>query len=123
MERWRKAASVEAEQVDEKKASDRVAAVKAEMAKAWDATANRDDMLTHIECWLAGAKLKDANGELHDHGVAPAAVRGCVPREVLHVLLEEVYQEKHPEDFEVRAAEVEPSGEGPYRTPGEGRQK
>lgn len=117
MERWLKASAAVAEPVDEQKATDRVTAVKAEIAKAWDATATRDDMLAHVENWLVGAKTKNADGTLHDHGTAPAEVRGCMLREELHALLTEVYQEKHPEDFAAKAEE--PVGAGPYRTPGE----
>lgn len=120
MERWLKAsAAVEAvaEPVDEQKATDRVTAVKAEIAKAWDATATRDDMLAHVENWLVGAKTKNPDGTLHDHGAAPPEVRGCMLREELHALMEAVYREKHPEDFE--KAEEPVGGAGPYRTPGE----
>jgi hypothetical protein len=106
MERWLKtSAAVEAAPVEPQKAADRATAVKAEMAKVWDATATREDMLKHIESWLA-------------YGGAPAEVRGCMLREELQPLLVEVYQEKHPEDFAAKAEEpVE--GAGPYRTPGE----
>lgn len=118
MERWLKSSAAEAVPVEPQKAADRATAVKAEMAKAWDATATREDMLKHAECWLAGAKEKDADGNLHDHGAAPAEVRGCMLREELHALMEAVYREKHPEDFEPKAEEPV-GGEGPYRTPGE----
>jgi hypothetical protein len=104
MERWLKASAVEAVPVDEKKTTDRATAVKAEMARVWDAKATRDDMLKHAEAWLA-------------YGGAPAAVKGCMLREELHALLVEVYQEKHPEDFEKKAEPVVDMG--PYRTPGE----
>jgi len=91
MERWLKASvAVEAAPVDEKKA-DRLAAVKAEMAKAWDTVETRDDMLKQAEEWLAFR--------------APVEVRGCMLREELTPIMEEVYAEKHPEDF------VKPVGE------------
>lgn len=87
MERWMKA--VEAAPVeDEKKLSDRAAAVKAEIAAQWDAIGTRDDMLKHVEEWLA-------------YGAAPAGVKGCVPREELYPIMEEVYKERFPEDFPV----------------------
>lgn len=96
MDRWLKASAVEAAPVvDEKKIEDRATAVKAEVAKVWDATGTRDDMLKYIEEWLAFT--------------APVEVRGCVLREELYPLLVEVYQEKHPEDF--AAAEVKPVGD------------
>jgi hypothetical protein len=106
MERWLKASAVEAAPVaDEKKAEDRVTAIKAEMAKAWDDVPTRDAMLKHVEAWLA-------------YGGAPEGVKGCMLREELYPLLVEVYQEKHPEDFP-KAEEVAVVGAGPYRTPGE----
>jgi len=93
MERWLKAsAAVEAAPVDEKKA-DRLAAVKAEMAKAWDTVETRDEMLKQAEEWLAFR--------------APVEVRGCMLREELTPLMLEVYEEKHPEDF---VKPVEPVG-------------
>lgn len=106
MERWLKSSAAEAVPVEPQKAADRATAIKAEMAKAWDATATREDMLKHVETWLA-------------YGAAPAEVKGCMLREELHTLMEAVYREKHPEDFEAKAEVVEVSGEGPYRTPGE----
>jgi hypothetical protein len=93
MERWLKAAEVAS--VDPAKESARVVAVKAEMAKVWDATMTRDEMLKHAEEWLAFT--------------APVEVRGCMLREELHPLMVEVYREKHPEDFEVKA--LDPIGE------------
>jgi len=106
MERWLKAsAAVEAAPVvDEKKVTDRVTAVKAEMARAWDATPDREEMLKHVEEWLA-------------YGDAPAEVKGCMLREELYPLIVEVYAEKHPEDF--AKAEEGVVNMGPYRTPGE----
>ena len=92
MERWLKAsAAVEAAPVDEKK-TDRATAVKAEMAKVWAETPDRDDMLKHAEEWLAFR--------------APVEVRGCVLREELTPLMLEVYAEKHPEDFAKPVGEV-----------------
>lgn len=96
MERWLKASVAEVAPIDGQKATDRTAAIKLEMAKAWDTTATREDMLKHVEEWLA-------------YGAAPAEVKGCVLREELHPIMLEVYQERHPEDFAV--AEVKPVGE------------
>jgi hypothetical protein len=87
MERWLK--PVEAVASDPVKDETRLVAVKAEMAKVWDATMTRDEMLKHAEEWLAFT--------------APVEVRGCMLREELHPLMVEVYREKHPEDFEVKA--------------------
>jgi hypothetical protein len=106
MDRWLKASAVEAAPVvDEKKIEDRATAIKAEMSRAWDSIGTRDDMLKHVEEWLA-------------YGAAPEGVKGCMLREELHPLLVEVYQEKHPEDFP-KAEEVAVVGAGPYRMPGE----
>ena len=84
MERWLK--PVEAVPLDPTKEANRLAAVKAEMARAWDTTATRDEMLKRMEEWCAFT--------------APIEVRGCVPREALTPIMVEVYREKHPEDFE-----------------------
>jgi hypothetical protein len=107
MERWLKSVAAEAAPVDEQKAVDRVTAIKAEMAKAWDDVPTRDAMLKHVEAWLA-------------YGGAPEGVKGCMLREDLYPLLVEVYQEKHPQDFEAKPAlgvevAVEANGEGAYR--------
>jgi hypothetical protein len=102
MERWLKATAIEAAPIDEQKALDRTAAIKAEMSKVWDAMGTRDDMLKHVEEWLA-------------YGAAPAGVKGCMLREELTPIMEEVYREKHPEDFP-KVEEVVDMG--PYRTPG-----
>jgi hypothetical protein len=96
MERWLKS-TAEAAPVEPQKTLDRAAAIKLEMAKAWVTTATREDMLAHIEKWLA-------------YGAAPAEVKGCMLREELHPIMLEVYQEKHPEDFpkaEVGLGELE----------------
>jgi hypothetical protein len=93
MERWLKAP--EAVAADPVKETAQLAAAKAEMGKVWDATANRDEMLKKIEAWLVAT--------------ASVEVRGCVPREKLYPLMVEVYQEKHPEDFE--AVKPAPVGE------------
>jgi len=85
MERWLKPA-VAAAPVDEQKVVAQVAAVRAEMTARWDAIATRDAMLRHVENWLA-------------YGAADAGVKGCLPRETLHVVMAEIYQEKFPEDF------------------------
>lgn len=90
MERWLK--SVDAVVLDPAKETAQVTAVKTEMSRVWDETKNREAMLKHAEWWLA----KDA----------PVEVRGHVLREVLYPLMEQVYQEKHPEDFAVAPAEV-----------------
>jgi hypothetical protein len=95
MERWLKAAAVEAVPVDEQKVEDRATAVKAEMRRVWDATGTRDAMLKHIEEWLA-------------YGAAPAGVKGCVLREELHPIMLAVYEEKYPEDF--APVDVRPGG-------------
>lgn len=110
MERWLKASEVEAVQVEPTKAADRVTAVKAEMARVWDETPTREAMLKHVETWLA-------------YGGAPVEVRGCMLREELSPLIEDVYREKHPEDWEAKPAlpdvvDVEANGEGAYREAG-----
>ena len=105
MDRWLKADTAEKAPVDPGKEAAWQTAVKAEMAKVWDATGNRDAMLLHVECWLAGARSKDAAGNVCDHGEAPVEVRGQRLRAELYPLMEAVYQEKHPEDFEAKAVE------------------
>lgn len=92
MERWLK--PVETIAPDPVKDEARLVAAKGEMAKVWDATANRDEMLKKIETWLVTT--------------APVEVRGCVSRDQLYPLMVEVYEEKHPEDFVV--APIEPVG-------------
>lgn len=94
MERWLK--PVETAAPDPVKDDAKLVAAKAEMAKVWDAKGTRDEMMKHVETWLAFT--------------APVEMRGCLPREKLYPLMVEVYQEKHPEDFEAKP--VEPIGEG-----------
>ena len=84
MERWLKPVATTAP-VDTHKVETQVAAVKTEISSRWDTIATRAEMLKHIEAWLA---------------YGAAEVKGCLPREVLHEVMLEVYREKFPEDFE-----------------------
>lgn len=86
MERWLQSAAVAADPVNPEKEAAWQSAVKSEMSKVWDATKNRDEMLKHVEVWLA----KDA----------PVEVRAHKLRDELYPLMVEVYSQKHPEDFE-----------------------
>lgn len=96
MERWLK--PVAAAVSDPVKDDAKLVAVKAEMAKSWDAKGTQEEMLKHAETWLAFT--------------APVEVRGCVLREKLYPVMVEVYREKHPEDFEVK-----PAGDGDLVVP------
>jgi hypothetical protein len=96
MERWLKAPK--AVVADPVKQEAQLVAAKAEMARVWATTANRDEMLKKIETWAAFT--------------APVEVRGCVPREALYPLMVEVYREKHPEDFAVAEPKPIVTGEG-----------
>lgn len=108
MERWlKKVRAAETASADERMAA-RVAAVEAEMARVWDELSTRENMLAHIEEWLA-------------YGDAPVEVKGCVLREELHPIMERVYRGRHPEDWgeapaTSEVAEVEPNGEGVYHS-------
>jgi hypothetical protein len=64
------------------------------MLRVWDEMKSRDDLLNHVEWWLA----KDA----------PEAARGHRLREDVHQIMLDVYKDRHPEDFGVQVAEATP---------------
>jgi hypothetical protein len=116
MKRWLQAASVQGggmsaqpAPIDEELVSARVAAIKGEIDARWDEFENVEQMLKHVEEWLA-------------YGAAPDEIKGCLLREELHPLIVGVYREKFPQDFATEpalasAVEIEPNGSAEHREP------